>query len=504
VAVIWISFLLDSLFFKKSKLTFRQALASLAVSFIGTFFGMWQAGYFVIPSGDAGLWGYGTWAMNLLSFFNAFGWSYLLPPITSVTGIHNRFQYPGIGVFILIFFALLKISTSWMWLKNIFSKNIFLLASLFALTLFAITNYVSFGSLTFHFKLPNLLLTLGNTFRGSDRMFWPSVYAIIIAAIAIICKSYRTHIALLILGCTAIVQIVDTAAGWIPLHQRLNSYSNSLPVLPFNNAFWNVAAQKYKGVIVINDGRNTQADNWRDFSRFALQNNMESGAASLARFDLLKLTKMISEFRDEAFRDNLLYIVSDEELPRYITKVQRGRDLVTRIDGYNVIAPAWLQCEQCVLVDDSDFKRPQAPFTENNKSIYFSSKDSTSISFLISGWDNSGEEWGVWSNASKARLTIPLPSKNPKNLVLNLRAFVSKKNPMQKFQIFENNKFLGIFTANKFDNNLFVIPVTAAAVREGFIDLNFNFDRPKSPKELSLGDDDRKLSIGLISATFIK
>ena len=124
---------------------------------------------------------------------------------------------------------------------------------------------------------------------------------------------------------------------------------------------------------------------------------------------------------------------------------------------------------------------------------------------MIDGWSPIIEGWGVWSIGSEARITIPIPTRDtPKHIKLLTRAFVNSLNPSQIIQIYENGNYLRAITLKKFEGNEVMIPITPQIISRGYIDLVFKFSTPKSPKELGLGEDERIISIGLISALFQK
>jgi hypothetical protein len=130
---------------------------------------MWQAGYFAVGFTSAGGgWGYGTWGMNLLSLFNAKGWSYILPAIPGVESHQDRFQFPGLGVFVVILFALGRPLIFKCLLRDSLKNFPWLLVLIAAYTIFAISNHISIGSIRIQYELPNFLLSVGNALRASD------------------------------------------------------------------------------------------------------------------------------------------------------------------------------------------------------------------------------------------------------------------------------------------------------------------------------------------------
>ena len=49
---------------------------------------------------------------------------------------------------------------------------------------------------------------------------------------------------------------------------------------------------------------------------------------------------------------------------------------------------------------------------------------------------------------------------------------------------------------------MLIIPITPKIISNGYVDLVFKFDKPISPRHLGIGQDDRTLSIGLVSVIF--
>ena len=53
-----------------------------------------------------------------------------------------------------------------------------------------------------------------------------------------------------------------------------------------------------------------------------------------------------------------------------------------------------------------------------------------------------------------------------------------------------------------FSHNLIDIPIPRVVLKDEFFKLDLKIHSPTSPKALGLGDDDRQLGIGAISAVF--
>jgi len=115
------------------------------------------------------------------------------------------------------------------------------------------------------------------------------------------------------------------------------------------------------------------------------------------------------------------------------------------------------------------------------------------------GWA-APEIWGAWSKGTSARLLLPYPSTQPKTIALDLNAFISPKIPMQQVLVQINSGSQQSFTLNKASHNLIKVHLPDGLSQ--WVTLNFYFPDALIPKDHGLGVDDRKLAIGLVSASF--
>jgi hypothetical protein len=121
--------------------------------------------------------------------------------------------------------------------------------------------------------------------------------------------------------------------------------------------------------------------------------------------------------------------------------------------------------------------------------------------FLTKDWGQN-EDWGVWSTGVDPQLALFMPSGNPKTLTLDLRAFIQSAHPSQLVNISINGITQKTITLNQFDNNQIELTIPPSAYGKEWINLSFNLAQAISPKELGMGEDTRKLGIGLKSAVF--
>lgn len=122
--------------------------------------------------------------------------------------------------------------------------------------------------------------------------------------------------------------------------------------------------------------------------------------------------------------------------------------------------------------------------------------------YILSGWGDREGWGGIWSTQNRATIKLPIPESETKSITFNVNAFVTPAHPKQEVLVFINGKQQGKFILNKFEGNEITIPLPPLATKGLPINIEFELPDAASPKSLKLGDDDRKLGIGLKSATF--
>jgi hypothetical protein len=167
--------------------------------------------------------GFGVYSMNLLSP--------LMPQSSSIPGFmgvlnptggqYEGFNYLGAGVIAIGLIALAFYFSS---LKSVVSSNPILAVILVGLTVYAVSDKLYLGQQYIvdlgYRKLPGLS-TLTSVFRSSGRFFWPVGYCVLIVFIAIIARRFSRPVAAAVLLSAVLVQWVDmrpllavTRAGW--------------------------------------------------------------------------------------------------------------------------------------------------------------------------------------------------------------------------------------------------------------------------------------------------
>ena len=160
--------------------------------------------------------------------------------------------------------------------------------------------------------------------------------------------------------------------------------------------------------------------------------------------------------------------------------------------AYGLIAGTslWMFAKPSVKVGQViSITAPQANQTDNERVI------------LISGWAYP-ESWGVWSIADKATLSLPKPESNAKSLVLEARALISNQHPEQLVKVIINGQMRTSALLSKEDGNQIIIPLETGDFSGDRLAVELQLPNLVSPAALGIGQDERKLAIGLKSVRY--
>ena len=519
VTALWVANLVDQIVFSKSNRLTNLKNAFLQVISIGLLiaFLMWQAGYFAVSSSSGSLGGYGFFRMNLLSPFDSRGWSYLLRTLPIPSDYGEGYMYFGLGLLLLWPFALYKSvrdGSLRTLLKSRIFKHLFLILALIALSLFAITNYIAIGRKEFGFGISDSVYAVASIFRASGRFFWPMFYALNLACIFIVMKSYSKRSAFILFGLACILQVVDTSAGWRAMHQQISDPTKNIPhQLNLNNPFWDQAAKNYQEVQLVPP--QDKAPGWDQIALYAAKHHLSTNAVFFARADIGRLAKAQESFTNSLYgsrwNQSSLYVLQpDVVLPTYFHS-NPDNDLLVSFDGFAVLAPNWKKCKDCPAIEENlrdDLNKLTNQIQINQPFSFAKGQIGTRFLPGLGGSWAWPEEWGVWSNGNQAKMILPVPKSSlgvaPKHLKLTIRAFVSELHPKQDVEVFVDQMPPQLATLTSQEKNTWVINLPPDVDKKKYIVLQFDFKNPASPKDVGgVPGDDRKLGIGLISAYFM-
>lgn len=504
VLALWLASLMDGIFHQKKLSILKGALESVII-FLVLLICLWQAGYFSVNAGSGAAGGYGTFRLNLLAPFDPRGWSYILRTIPMQIDFGNGFNYFGLGVLavaVFAFFAKVKMHAS---LPSLLASrdHLFVYIYFIALCLFAISNTVSIGLWKYTFPLPDAFLSFASLLRASGRMFWPVFYFLLFIFIAYIVRGFSKKSAILILGVCCVIQIVDTSAGWRHIRKALNS-SSSTQETPLKNPAWNLIGPQYQNLVRF--PVHNQGNDWQYFASYAAMHKMGTNSVFLARLDESRLTvsdqKINLQLRSGRLDRKSLYVLDLWKTNPELIQFDPTVDALLKLDGFTVLAPGWKACKSCASLNPILEIPRYAPLTELGKQIYFSRDAEGRKEFLLDGWAPYGEAWGNWSEGGAASMLLPIPAGKPKSLKLQARAFVHEKHPKLDVEILINGVLQKKVSLTEFESNRIDIPLPASLLGQDYFKLELKILNPASPKALGIGEDDRQLGLGAISAVF--
>lgn len=511
IAAIWAADLLGKMLKKRQSLP-RGAI-EIGLVMAGILLCAWQAGYFSVKNGVAAT-GYGILRLNLLSLFDSVGsytagptasWSYVLRDIPEGQGDYEGFNYLGLGTLLAIILAVPGYFNQRLTLTGLIRRYPFLFGALVALTLFAITNRIGFGSLEWALPLNDKLARLANVFRASGRIFWPVYYVIVLATLYFLVRGNGGKSVWAFVWLAAVVQIIDLNPFREGIRTRMMAPPESVWSTPLVAPFWDLAAQRYQKVRSTNPAN--ERGEWGTFSNFSATHHLATDIVYLARMDQTALADAKAAIGERIARGvyerDTLYIVDSAQLPE-IRKTLKPSDLLTFVNGLNVLAPNWNECPQCLAVQGVEQSTPQASRPKERAGTILSfGKDRKGEAYLLEGW-SAAEAWGVWSNAKHVRLQIPA-STGVRGISMKMDAFLSPASAVQQVGVTLNGIPAGVFQLRSITENVIEIEFSSK-MRESIAakgELEIALDLPNSviPKEHGFNGDDRNLAIGLRTLT---
>ena len=511
VLVLWFANLCARVFNAKST-SFIETVVETIILILVVGFVSWQAGYFAIEGASGTTRGFGDFRTNLLALFNSRGWSYWLKPIPlrdaveAATG--EGFQYLGAGSLFLLLsavFALIKQKIQLSAVLRLVLKNYsFLIIALLLLALISFSNYIGFGPWNLRVPLPDFLLNILSIVRSSSRLFWPIYYALLLIIIYVVLKAFSARSVLLLFGIAALLQVIDTSAGWLPIREKMAITASNQFKSTLQNPFWMAAGRHYRN-IVINSGN----ENWGDLGNLASANSMSTNITYLARVDAKKILDSFSKVNQQLHKGPLnqhsLYILQDwKSLPDRI-QFDPKKDLLARIDGVNILAPGWKVCNSCPQISKELELSQLAPPVAIGQIVDFTKAGDGRANFMLGGWGFT-EDWGTWATDSLAKVVLPMPDGEPSKLIIKANAFLSPQHTEQVIEVSIN----GIRIADQMvlkqakGNTLEIkLPAGTKPISEPLL-IEFRSIDAVSPMSAGLGPDDRKLGIGLVSIQFAR
>jgi hypothetical protein len=502
VAAIWLADLFGPLLKKRGRnikaIVLELLLLLLAIACV-----CWQVGYFSVKVNYVSS-EFGFYRMNMLSFLDSDGWSYLLKDLPAAgNGEYEGFNYFGLGTLFLLSTGF----TAWLarfrvFPAIIFTKRPLVFVALFLLTIYSISNHIGLGPL--EFKIGDVInISIIKDFRANGRMFWPVVYAVIFTSIYLIERSFSQRATILLLSIVLIVQVIDTSAVWKTFRDMSNLTPSSVYVTPFKDSFWAEVASRYTKV-----RRLSQSIPYFNIATYADRYGLATDSAYVNRIDQKSqhnwtehVLRMCSSGKYDA--DSFYFISIDKSDPQLLTSILATldtSDLVTRIDGAYVLLPGWKTTyphwfDKLPEIRLKDILKP----LEANRSLDLKLGNADDTSFFYFGWHPPEPVHGMPASGKSAKIMLPISDKIA-SIKFEMWALVYPHHPEQRLSIKIADQSQSFILSKAFGNLVeIVIPDYAQAEMEkkGYVHLEFDLPDAITPQELGINKDTRLLSIGI-------
>ena len=335
VAVIWAADWLRRMLACRGWARAAEALAVPALMLAA----LWSAGFFTLAGGH-GAPGYGRMMLDLLAPFDAGHWGSFLPDLPDLQHPEAGNNYLGLGVIGLLAAGLV----AWVRPRALHGQWP-LLAALLWMLAFAVTHRVTvLGHVTELFALPGWAERIASTLRASQRFAWPLLYLLPVLAAASLAARIGGRRAGLVLTALFALQVIDLRPG-MDFLRNLMAEAQARGVRPTDDAFWSEAARRYdrlRAVPAANLG-----ENWERLAVIAARHGMATDAIYLARADEAAAralqARVLRDLERGRHEPGTIYMLRDGlalELARQ--GMDPTRDLLTIVDGMDVLAPGWL------------------------------------------------------------------------------------------------------------------------------------------------------------------
>lgn len=484
------------------KHTIVRSLAYFSVVIVSITIVMWATGYFMLGTGVETA-GFGYYRMNFLSLIDPnYIWSKLLPTLEKGAGDYEGFNFLGLGMIVLGFIVGCTLLFNPIELDI---KVLPLLVISVVLFVYSLSNNVAIGiHEILSYNYPPIADQIAAAFRCSGRLFWPVYYLIYLSTFYLLFTRFRFTAAGILCTILLFVQVIDSSDALLRIRNKFMHppvWSSAL-----RSGIWSDVARQYKKIIFVPP--HNIAPGWLNLSDFAAMNRMAVNIGYFARVNLDKQheagERIATSILNNELSPDSVYIFENDALWQLACSRISPSDAAGVVDGFRIVAPNLKSsfskdATATVSVD------PGRDFACPTGRIDFSS-NGNSRKYLLYGW-SVPEYWGTWSDGNNAWLVLNVSHlpEDDVGLLIKGRAFVTRQLPSQEIDIIVNEQYVATLKYDRQSNDVprtVKIPKHLVWGHGGQLLVRFNIRSPKSPAELNISDDDRRLGLGLISLEF--
>jgi hypothetical protein len=467
------------------------------------------AGFITSPDGSSyeGA-GYGYYSMNLLAPIDPEAYrSIVLPRLPAATGgQYEGYNYLGLGVLFLLGLNLLLRPQNVLQLINRKTVPLLIAAALF--TAAAASSTMTLGSWTvIHFEVPRALRFLIHSLRSSGRLFWPTHYLLILVAIVLTARGWRSPWSeLLILG-ALLLQGADLADLRAKVRERFTQHIES----PLRSPQWHELTNAHDHLFVLPawqcdiDATPGGRHGYAIFGMLAATQRMGTNSYYSGRMSSEQFRRHCQEIPAAAMTGDLdpktAYVVNDDFVISWgVNGLASHRCEI--VDGFNLCTsdptgggpgPAWLSRVQ-----------QHVPVYRPGEQIDFTSSGNAKP-FILRGWSQP-ETWGTWTEGSEAGFLVRLDQQRPSalDLAASVHAFVNERHPNLDVAVSVNRQPVARwnFTEEDVDGVRHAFIPADVVGTHSILHVEFAMSQPARPASLGLSNDTRLLGIGVRELSF--
>lgn len=237
-----------------------------------------------------------------------------------------------------------------------------------------------------------------------------------------------------------------------------------------------------------------EGDYWAIANRQALDWILQQDTRSLVAVNGAWITAQPAIF-DQAEHARLLLTASQNNADYLVNVSNSEFEEVHRILVHNQpISIIYKRKSQLIELTPVQLNSKIEFGADQNGGQYLMGIDEAQISG--SGWAHP-ERWGAWSDGQSASIIIPFEKNKPKEINLGFRVFlVPGMQDVQQVRILMNKRYitdLELTTASYIQT----VQLNLKDQSSNYVEIQFMFKNPVSPKSLKLGDDNRRLGVGI-------
>lgn len=441
-------------------------------------------------------------SMNLLAPFVGGEYTPLFPDATGGQG--EGFNYLGLGLLCLFPAALFLERRH---LSGFIQRHPFFITLLVLFFLYSLSNKIYIGHyLLLRYDIPAGLSSIVSTFRSTGRFFWPVGYTILFFTLYAFLRQ-RKLLVLPVLCCALALQVADTAGIRVSAREKTH-----LPVAT-SLAGWTTLLSGVETIFLYprffpESGESVYPpeSTYLLAQKLAAHNGLRCNTGHFAHATTDRAQDFKAFQRD--FLDDNLYITSQNMLVNHLAGISPLPALFSQAVQANdcVLWEETMWCKKGLQQHLTAFPKPGAeplkgPFSLGEMLQYRSVAKEGEIPLFSGEYGWAGQEnWGVWSNGNGALLPLRLSTERDARLRLKTTAFLGGEHTELRVDVLLNDQKIRTihYGMETLDQEIILdLPKALLRASGGVTLIALRFHEAKSPLELGLSMDARKLGIGL-------